>query len=146
MDRKKIIWTIAIIFGLSFWIFTDYHWSSNTLKKSKFKVVSTKTDWTLFKPWTWIKQPITQILWLDFAVPLPYDDNYFIVHIYYKRQGEKIIETIDIIDTNENRFTNIKKEDIKNLDQDTLEELNWIKTDGCMSDLVNYLKRTQVNN
>jgi len=138
--NRKITWTFIAIILVGLIAIKDYYWGYYALTKSDLKVICTKTDWSLLKPWTWVKQPITQILWLDQAVPINEDKNYFIATVFYKRQGGDLIQTIDVIDIKNNRFIGIERKDVSKLLPDTLDKLNYIKADGCMSDLVTYLK------
>ena len=141
MSMRRVIWTIFVLSGLGLWAFMDYYWSARAIRLSNLTLVCTKTDWTVYKPWTWVKQPVTQILWIDGAAPLPYDSNYYMVQVYYKRQDESVIETLDIVDLSKAKFTGIEREDVKNLYADTLDDLLWLKADGCIADLVDYLKQ-----
>lgn len=137
---KGLLVFIGAFICIGFWAFTDYHWGNYKIRKTEMTLVSAKTDWTFYKPWTWIKQPITQLLWLNEAFPLPYDENYYIVHIYYYRYGEEGFDTFDIVDLNINMFAGIEKEKLKELLPENLPKLNWLKAEGCIFDLVNYLK------
>ena len=138
--KKNIVWITVITVIIGFLAFKDYYWGYNALKNSDFKVICTKTDWTPLKPWTWIKPPITQILWLDQALPLSEDKNYYLARIFYKRQGDDLIETLDVVDIKHNRFAGIERKDVQNLLPDTLDKLQYIKAEGCVSELVEYLK------
>lgn len=138
--KKRIIWTTVAVIIIGFLAFKDYYWEHNALTKSDLKVICTKTDWFIHKPWTWIKQPVTQILWLDEVAPISEDRNYYIATVYYKRLGGELIHTIDVIDIKNNRFARIEKQDIQNLFPDTLDKLDYIKANGCMNDLILYLK------
>lgn len=143
--KKKIIWTIVAVLIVGLLAFKDYYWGYYALTKSDLKIICTKTDWFLLKPWTWIKQPVTQILWLDEAAPISEDRNYYIATVYYKRLGGELIHTIDVIDIKNNRFAGIEKQDIQNLFPDTLDKLDYIKADGCMTDLILHLKNQDKN-
>jgi len=148
MKARRIIWTVLVLFGLATWAFIDYYWSERAIRLSNLTLICTKTDWTIYKPWTWVKQPVTQILWIDGAAPLPYDSNYYLVQVYSKRHGKSVNETLNIVDLNRSRFIGIERADLKNLFPDTLDDLDWLKANGCMSDLIDYLKankgKTQV--
>lgn len=143
---KKIIWITIGVLIIVILAFKDYYWGYYNLTKSDLKVICTKTDWFLFRPWTWFKQPVTQILWLDGAAPISEDKNYHIATVFYKRQGEELIQTINVIDIKKNRFTTIEMKDVSNLFPDTLDKLDYIYADGCVGELVKYLRSNRDNN
>lgn len=64
------------------------------------------------------------------------------VETFYKRKGEDIYHSLTLVDVQENKMALYAENELKTITPDEyLEKLTWIKSDGCISDLIVYLKK-----
>lgn len=136
---KKILITLCVCIVISAIAWSDYYWGSHKIEGSNLTLVSTRNDWSIIKPWTWVKQPVIEILWVDEFAPI--NEQYFLVFTVYERKGQGGHRNMELVDVVNKRFTGITESELKSISPDKYSNLSWLDADGCMKDLIPFLLR-----
>lgn len=114
----------------------DYSWAARSISglESKWTVVATGNTWSLWKPWTWVVQPVNRI---ELVLKGDYgrlNRRYAYVHCMSLNREQDPYEWIRILDLKDRRMSGIgSREQFESLDNDGLEELHWTKFESLPS-------------
>lgn len=127
---KKILLSFLFLILLFFYARYEYSWSDKIISNHKdWKVVTTDKTFYFIKPWTWFKQPIVTIQFIDNNFMGKYNKDIYFAH--YKRisrvddyiDNEKIL----MIDFKNKLFTSCSSYiEFSKLDENQLKELGWV--------------------
>jgi len=141
MKEKKII-LIATIVGIGifiyiYWIRADYNWAEKTIyreTKSDWQLISKLKSKIFLKPWTWFKEPVTQLVFIKKKDLARMDSITMVGHIYLtsildeESEGYEYYEIFNCLENKSIIIQDLK--DVKTLD---LSKIDWSKEKKILS-------------
>ena len=144
---SKIFVGLILLLAVFFYCRHEYAWSDKIIssQNKEWTVLSKDKTFYFLKPWTWFKQPIVTIEFIDSNYFGKFSNTIYFAHTKRLSRLDDPIEHegIMMIDTKNKQFTYCSNDkDFLAIDLSTINDLNWLpysKRDGGISDIVNYI-------